>query len=592
MKFIYPILFLSLLLPVVGSAQDGSSRPSEQEEKRQIVQINGLGRANINNTSIDGNVLEGDTSTARKLTDGEFLLDLAVNAQPTEQVEVQGILRIRNEFGGFFGAGVTVEVRELWARGVIANAVKWRVGDFDHVMTPYTFFNYQEEGVVNEPEAFRPFKELIYYEQFYTDEFTRRLQGANLDFGLDFASILQEANFNGFIARIRGNDFFTTPTRFTGGGTAQFVTQTLADSLGLKAKVGVNVSHVWDDLNSVQANTGIRNLVWSINYDVSIIDRKKIGLNLVGETGKSLLRTRVGDETGEVDKDDSFLDIGLSFTHKPTNLKVSASFIDIGPDFFSVAAQSKRVDLNREKAYFDRVTNDRLQRMPSLFDLGHDRALYTFQLSDQLMPYDPRFSNVLPYGQATPNRRGTKIGLEYGDDNNVIDAGLTAAILTEIRGQGTNELKDFTQLRATADFNIHNLVGWEKTLRLTAGWQFENTTRGGVEVEQIDFQSNMIELGLEAELFTRFDVLLGTKLLNANGNEYIPLISEFNTVDDFPGRYEVDGSETWLAAGLRYRFKEGIFLSLQYERFGLTDDLLTANDYNIEQFFVLYSMQF
>ena len=76
MKFIYPILFLSLLLPVVGSAQDGSSRPSEQGEKRQIVQINGLGRANINNTSINGDLLEGDTSTARKLTDGEFLLDL------------------------------------------------------------------------------------------------------------------------------------------------------------------------------------------------------------------------------------------------------------------------------------------------------------------------------------------------------------------------------------------------------------------------------------------------------------------------------------------------------------------------------------
>ena len=59
MKQLLPILISLLLLPFGINAQDGSSRPSEQEDKKKIVTFNGLGRANINNTSIDGNLLEG-----------------------------------------------------------------------------------------------------------------------------------------------------------------------------------------------------------------------------------------------------------------------------------------------------------------------------------------------------------------------------------------------------------------------------------------------------------------------------------------------------------------------------------------------------
>ena len=323
----------------------------------------------------------------------------------------------------------------------------------------------------------------------------------------------------------------------------------LVESMGLKGKVGVNVSHVWDDLNSAEPNSGIRNLVWSVDFDVAVLDKEKYVLSLVGETGRSSLVTK---ENGETDRDqgDSFLDIGLKFEHEPTNLTFTAAFVDIGPDFFSIAAQSKRVDLEREKFYFDRVTNDRIQRPPTLFDLGHDRALYTFQLSDQLMPYDPRFSNVLPYGKATPNRRGVNVGVGYADKGGMVEANLDAAILTEIRGQGTFELKDFTQLRAVVNLNIHRMVDWDKNFRFTLGWQLEDTKRGGEEIEQIDFGSNMFEGGLEIELFQRFDLLLGGKFLTASGTEYVPVISEFNTVQDFPERLNIDNSETWAAAGV------------------------------------------
>ena len=592
----YTLLHISFiacfLLPATFSfAQDGSSLPSEREEVEKLVQFNGLGRTILSNTDLDGNILKSDTSTARQLTDGEFLLDVAINAQPNENTEVQGILRLRNEFGGFFGSGVSVEIRELWARGLIANAVRYRVGDFDHVMTPYTFFNPDEEGMVNEPMVFRPQKDVIYYEQFYHEGNTRRLQGADLDFGLTFPVFLNEAEISAFAARIRGTDFLTTPSRFVGGGSVDFSTQTLQDSLGLQADFGFNLSHTWDDLNSGDATSGIRNTVWSVDFDVTVLNQDNLGVHLLGEAGRSSLEFRE-DVNSLFDEGDSFLDVGVAVDLKPANLTVSAGYIDIGPDFFSTAAQSKRVDFNRDKTFFNRIGNDRGIRMPTLFDLARDRAMYTYQLSDRLMAYDPRYANIMPYGQATPNRSGIIIGLDYGSEDDIIEAGADIALLSEIRGQGTTQLKDFTQIRGFANLNLHKLADWKKNLRLTLGLQSENTERGGLEIEQVDLSSTLFEVGLEAELFSRFDLLLGGKFLSAEGNEYIPLIEEFNDVADFPSAYVVDDTESMIGAGFRYRFSDDIYLTLQYQQFSLERANDAANDYDLQQVFVLYNMEF
>ncbi|MCB0635252.1 MAG: hypothetical protein KDC54_01465 [Lewinella sp.] len=582
-------LFIGLVS--LAQAQDGSSLPSSRDETPRVVQFNGLGRAYLQQAGIDGNLLKEDTTTARQLTDGEFLLDVAINAQPNDNTEVQGILRLRNEFGGFFGAGVSVEVRELWARGLIGNALRYRVGDFDYAMTPYTFYNPDEEGMVNEPEVFRPQKDVIYYEQFYQDGNTRRLQGANLDFGLTFPVLFNEARFDGYIARIRGTDLLTIPTRFVGGGSVDLTTQTLQDSLGLRADIGFNLSHTWDDLNSGNANSGIRNLVWSVDFDVTLFDKENLGVHLLGEAGRSSLES-LENETSVFDEGDSFLEVGLSVAHKPTGLRVGATFLDVGPDFFSMAAQSKRVNFGNSKDLFNRIGNDRRLRMPTLFDLGPDRSLYTYQLSEQLMAYDPRYANVMPYGQATPNRRGLQLSVDYGDDESALEAGVNVALLREIRGQGTFELKDLRQIRGYANFNAHHLLDWKKNLRLTLGLQQEQADRGGVEIEQVDLSSTLLEVGLEAELFNRCDLLLGGKFLSASGREYVPVIENFNDVLDFPAPYLADDQETLLGAGLRYRFKEDIYLTVQYQQFSYERATDQANAYDLRQFFVLYNMDF
>lgn len=589
---------IALVSALATMAQDGSAKPSEQEEEQEgKVTFNGLGRTNILQTGIDGNLIEGDgitprdTLTPRGLTDGEFLLDLQINAQPNDKTEVQSILRLRNEFGGFFGAGMTIEVRELWARGVIANAVKYRVGDMDIEMSPYTLFMSQEEGTINEPSIFRPQKELIYYEQFYGDGNSRRMQGAHLDFGLKFTEVLRTADFKGFIARVRGTDFFTIPTRFVTGGEAQFSTVKLSEELGTKLDFGVNFVHTFDDLKSGEANSGIRNTVTSFNGDLRVMNNSDYSLHVLGEGGFSQLRAKE-DSVTTFTSEDFFIDIGAKLKLKEKKLSVQANFVDVGPDFFSIGAQSKRVQFDAQKKYYNRAGASQNVRQATLFDLSRDPALYTFELSENLMPYDPRFSNTFPYGKATPNRRGVTANAEYGDENSNVEARVDGAFMTEIQGQGTEELKNFALAKAAATVHINKMINWQNGLRFTLGYQFEQTSRGGTDIESVDLNSNLLELGLEVELFKDFEFLLGTKYLAAEGSDYIPQLERFNVVEDFPRRTLVDDEEILLATGVRYNFKKGIYITLQYHSFAANRGVDNLPGYQLDQVFVLYTMNF
>ena len=52
--------------------------------------------------------------TAPKRAGGYALLDLGIKINPNSNTEVMGMLRINNEYGGFWGGGVTFDVRQLY----------------------------------------------------------------------------------------------------------------------------------------------------------------------------------------------------------------------------------------------------------------------------------------------------------------------------------------------------------------------------------------------------------------------------------------------------------------------------------------------
>ncbi|MEM0962498.1 MAG: hypothetical protein AAGK21_08200 [Bacteroidota bacterium] len=587
----------ALLLAPTASGQGAPDDPTPG------VQFNGLGRTYIQQTDLGGTLLDTDTTTVETIADGEFVLDLAVSAQPNRVTEVQGILRLRNEFGGFFGSGVTIEVRELWARGVVANALEYRLGDLDLALTPYTVFLPDADGTVNAPAVFEPQRERVFYEEFYTGQNTRRFQGADLDFGLAFDQVLDEVDVRGFLARLRPTDFTTTPTRLIAGGRVG-ATSARIGPLGTQATLGVNHSFVWDDLDSGNANDGIRNSVITLDGALGLVDEPGYTARLIGEGGWSTVSlaqqrdsTAAGGDVTEIvdrtfEEDDTFIVLGLEGGFPQSGIEAGVRFVNMGPDFFSAAAQSKRIDYTRALGSFNRIGNERGQRRIALFDVTRDPSVYTFRVEDQLMVFDPRYNNALPYGRATPNRRGVRLDARYTPDGSPLSADLLLALLSEIRGQGTTELRDFTLARVGADLAVAPLVGYARNLGVSLGLQVEQTSRGGEAIEAVDLSSLLIEAGLSAEVYDRLDVLLGVSSRQSDGREYVPQFERFNDIRDFPGPFVTDDAETLLGAGLRYRFRDEIYLTVQVQRFSYGDDATPDDDYHLDQVFALFSMPF
>ena len=166
-----------------------------------------------------------DSVTSRKLNSGHALVDLAVNAKPNEQTYLHAMVRIRNDFGGFWGSGITFDMRQLYLKGLVKDAVRYQLGDINYRLTPYTFFNHDEELSAHRSEALDIYREITRYDLFYTDDNTWRQQGAAVDFGLDFPGYVHGMEFNFFAFRNRPTDFGGQSERIFFGGNAALQTQ-------------------------------------------------------------------------------------------------------------------------------------------------------------------------------------------------------------------------------------------------------------------------------------------------------------------------------------------------------------------------------
>ena len=96
-----------------------SFNASSQEEK---VWFDGMARSFFTRDVL---VEDEDSVTPKNVSNGYNLLDLNTHVNPIEDFEIFAQLRLRNTFGGFFGSGTTINVRQLRASGVINNKVKF-----------------------------------------------------------------------------------------------------------------------------------------------------------------------------------------------------------------------------------------------------------------------------------------------------------------------------------------------------------------------------------------------------------------------------------------------------------------------------------
>jgi hypothetical protein len=207
--------------------------------------------------------------------------------------------------------------------------------------------------------------------------------------------------------------------------------------------------------------------------------------------------------------------------------------------------------------------------------------MYNRTFDDRLDVYNPAFSNVLPYGLATPNRKGFSLSLEEYKIEDKLELSSDVHLVSEIVGSGTTNLKSF--FKATAKANYHY-----KKWSVNAGLSHESTTRDGDSFEAIDLSTMLFDFGLDFNISENIALLFGSKYHTANGNELVAVYDNYNNPLLFEPVSFNDNKQMLNSLGFMVEFNERSTLTASASTFSQVDE----RDYKLNQFQILYRLNF
>jgi len=552
------------------------------ELSAQNVYFTGVGRALVTNDKLSDNTYD---STKSRASGGYTLFDLGINAKASDVLRAGVILRIKNEFGGFFSDGASFEFRQLQMEGLIAKKVKYEIGDIYLKHTQYTLWN--SEPIYNKYEAnvFSLRRDIVNYENFFIGN-AWRMQGVNLKTQLNFKKGIESLGIRAYGGRTLRNNLATLPDRYFYGGRLDLTQSKFI-------RVAGNVAGISDIPGTVpNAQVNYNNMVYTTDFDFTL-DNDNFKFVLGGEVGASHFELRKRDSSYNFD--DFFYDLGVKGTYKPWNLTLGGSYRDVGYNFNSPMAQTRRLAAPGEVTPSNFATmNDGVTVRPiGIFETySQERRLYNQAISTNLMSYYIQYNMTEPYGKATPNRKGFTVMGEVETASKVLNASVEANFLSEGVSEGdsvTFEKRKFTLIQGGLVFNVNKLLKFEKLIAINAGIRTESSKRGGINT--IDLSSSLIDLGLDIEVIKDLHVIGGAKLFNVKGNEVQSGRDQWNQITTF-APVQFNQSQTILAAGIRYDFGAGCYFSSHYHNVEFKDTQTDSNTYSMNQLFFVFGLKF
>ena len=561
-------------------------------QSRENIWFDGLSRSYFARDAVDKATID-DTISASNTSNGYNLLDLNTHVNPIDDIEIFAQLRIRNSFGGFFGSGTEINVRQLKAKGVINNKIRFGVGDLFLKQSKFTLYNYDEELSGFENDMLKPYRDIIHYENFYTEN-RWRLQGIQTDFSFEFDRYIRSLGFDFFVTRPSGSRQInenTYSSDFLLSGGSMF------SEINKRLTLSANHINFFEVASSGTKNISVRNPV----YDLSLqhhFDNEKYRIEQKLQTGFSKrywLHSELENERSDSTSNDNkgmYFELDNKYIKKDSTLLLTLGYRYVDPNFRSTGAQTRRLDFtngNRNTLY-PIYTNMSLIRPPSIFDLVSDDQLYNQELSSILMVFNPIYSNILPYGDATPNRTGVYLKARLNNKNKVLLSKINAGFFKEVIGQGTAEKRDFGLFKGSFKINFHRWLNWKKELSLSVSSESELTRRGGEEVSSVNLLSHQMNTSVNAELVKKFFIQASYKQLNANGNEFLTQRDNYGNITYYTST-EIDQKDHMLSFGMLYKFRENVYANLHYNWWSLKYADQAYSDYKYNRLILILSVK-
>ncbi|MFA9221010.1 MAG: hypothetical protein ACEQSL_07475 [Sediminibacterium sp.] len=526
---------------------------------------------------------EEDSITIPRMNSGHTLVDLGMNIRPNRNTEIQGMVRVRNDYGGFWGSGVSFDIRQLYIKGVAGGIVRYQLGDINYKLSPYTLSNTQQEIITQGPVIFQQQTRLMNYDNFYAADSSWRQQGAAAEFGLQFAKFVKELQFHTVATRVRTTDFGSINDRLFAGYNVNLVQSNFLE-------VGVNHVTLFDIEGTSHNLSTFHNPVTTgtllLKKDIA---NWKMKVNVEGGTS----RTYYEKFEGSPETKGKIFDAKWIAANTSNGLTVEAGWKYVSSDFRSPGAQTKRVNYNYQPSSFGRITNDQVVRNLTSFDLMRESNAYNRQLSSNLMLTQPKYDNITPYGTATPNRQGLTVNAKYVNPSQLFEIAATQLMLQETRGEGTLLPRKFMRTEVKAVAHLSKRFGSkDKLFDVSVRFRKDNTSRVAEEnVRAVDLSTQIFSVGMEYEFWENWDLMLGVQQIKFNGFDYTAVRNNFSEIYNFK-EYQTDGNEFMQAAGVRYRFSDKSSLSVNLSNFKNTDAFDATQNYTIRQFMLLYQMNF
>lgn len=540
-----------------------ASRFAEAQAPPPKFSVNGGARAVY---FADRLSLNGDTVTLPRENSGHVLADLGVSVRPNAATEVQAMVRIRNDYGGFWGSGVSFDVRQLTVKGLIQNRFKYTVGDMDYALTPYTMFRTAPLlELFNGVPALQSLQQnMPGNDVFMNSNGSWRTQGASLDFGLQFRSGPSSLNNSLFAMRLRPGFGGAATEQWAYGGRSELKWKELPLRLGATL-VAVR------DMPGSSAQTDL------YQSAVTTID---------GSFGNGLLRlsweagmsdARFAD-TANTQKTDFFYTMKLTISKNWT-----VSYREVGPDFFSPSAQTTAYNPLAIPRSFRTIGNDRQLRDASIYDFSREAGLYRTSWNTALGNDQSNYLLLDPFGEATPNRRGFSLAWEKAELVSGLSINVKTDLFSEIRGSGTSTLTRFSRAEL-------NLIYVYRNTAMKLMYRDQRSWRNSDNAEVPDLNVNQpwwsVNIGHQFSDELRLDVSL--LQVQSRGFAFEAVRNAQNEIVDYNGR-ALDYREMLPVAALSYKAFGKSTLQLGMMASNISD---TGNRLNIRSGFLAYFIQF
>jgi hypothetical protein len=534
---------------------------------------------------------KGDTLYPRNSSNGYNLVDLNTHVNPIDNIEIFAQLRVRNQFGSFFGSGTNIDVRQLRASGTINNKFNFSIGDVFLKQNRFTLYNYNEELSSFENDMFKSYRDIIHYENFYTEN-RWRLQGLQTDFSFEFDRFIRTLEFDFFITRPRGSSQISSivysPDLLLSGGS-------MISKISKNLSFEINYINFFEVPNSGNINMSVRNPVYhsALKYQYDINNAKLSHKVQGGYSQRNWLLTELSNDIDSVSKSTRgmFFEFENEYLLKDSNFRLVLGARYVDPNFRSSGAQTRRIDFGAEyqNTVYPFYTNDYLIRPSNVFDLLSDENRYNQDLSTTLMGFNPIYSNILPYGDATPNRMGIYFSSRL-NKNKIFSSNINAAYYSEVIGQGTSQKRNFTLLSGDLKININKILKTSKEISLSFSYWNELTRRNGDTLIQLNLNSSHLNGFVDFEFSKKFFVQFGIKQLSAKGKEFISQRNEYGEIENFLFA-NYDQQDYMYFTGLNYKIQKNIYANIQYNWWGTLVPNQSTLDFNYNRLLFIFSVK-